>query len=118
VKLSEQIEKHVSEVTYMSTVCKRMGKSDTPVHEKSRHNQNGGCGPNIKNHEEVTTTDGHEAARKKRMQELMRQFGTILKQVTTFLAMHFFNPFGATKVDGSEWVNFLTSPLLLGYEIH
>lgn len=80
MKLSEQIEKHVNEVTYMSTVCKRKGKFDTPAHQKSRHNQNGGCGPNIKNHE-VTTTGGHEAARKKRMQELMRQFGTILKQV-------------------------------------
>ena len=90
VKLSEQIEKHVSEVTYMSTVCKRKGKSDSPAHEKSCHNQNGGCGPNIKNHEEVTITDGHEVARKKRMQELMRQFGTILKQVANTPCHAFF----------------------------
>lgn len=101
MKLSEQIEKHVSEVTYMSTVCKRMGKSNTPVHEKSRHNQNGGCGPNIKNHEEVTTIDGHEAARKKRMQELMRQFGTILKQVTNTPCYAIFKPIWCNK---GRWV--------------
>lgn len=81
-KLGKQIESKVSEVARMrSQVRKSKGKVGSAGKDKER--DKGGGAPNKK--QQQMETARREAARTKRMQELMRHVGTILRQVR-FLA--------------------------------
>ncbi|KAH8969130.1 hypothetical protein BDL97_02G018200 [Sphagnum fallax] len=77
----EEIEKNVNEVSKMrSMVRKSKGKVATAATKEKERDKGGSSAANKK--QQQVEAERREAARVKRMQELMRQVGTVLRQIT------------------------------------
>lgn len=72
----EQIERKVSEVTRLRNIAR---KSKGKIGTSGKDRDKGGSNPQKK--QQQVDIARREAARSKRMQELMRQVGTIIRQV-------------------------------------
>ncbi len=80
----KQIEKNVNEVSKMrSMVRKSKGKVATAAAKEKERDKGGSSAANKK--QQQVEAERREAARVKRMQELMRQVGTVLRQVNTLI---------------------------------
>lgn len=79
----EQIERKVSEVTRLRNIAR---KSKGKIGTSGKDRDKGGSNPQKK--QQQVDIARREAARSKRMQELMRQVGTIIRQVHKSLKIY------------------------------